>query len=296
MHLSGLFIYPVKSLRGCAVAEAELDALGFCGDRRFLVVDPSGRFLTQRTIPRMALVQPTLNGALMTLRADGAGEMAVPRQGSAAAGDPTLLVTIWQSEGLRAEDCGPEASLWLSEVLQTPSRLVRIGPAFSRPMLERKLPPEWRRPENRTVIRPEGVSHKHFVNFSDGFPALAIGEASLADLNDRLAARGSSPVPMDRFRPNLVIAGSEPFAEDRWRRFRVGDAIFRGGGPCARCVMTTTDQWTGERGIEPLRTLADYRRDPAQPTNVNFGQNLLSESPGGRVRTGDPVEVLEGQA
>jgi uncharacterized protein YcbX len=296
MHLSGLFIYPVKSLRGCAVPIAEFDSLGLVGDRRFLVVDRNGQFITQRTHPRMALVQPRLDGDCLVLRADGAGEIAVSRCSADPGGDPTIEVTVWQSEGLQAELCGAEADGWLSDILQFASRLVRIGPAYSRPMLERKLPPEWRRMENRALPRPEGVSSKHFVNFSDGFPSLAIGEASLADLNRRLQVQGANPVPMNRFRPNLVVAGSEPFAEDSWHRFRVGSAVFRAGGPCARCIVTTTDQLTGERGAEPLRTLAAYRRDPVQPTNVNFGQNLVMENPGASLRVGDPVEVLEGQA
>jgi len=296
MHLSGLFIYPVKSLRGCAVSAAELDPLGFIGDRRFLVVDADGRFLTQRTLSRMALVQPVLSEHALILRADGAGEVSVARRGANPTGDPALVVCVWHSEGLRAEDCGPQAARWLSEVLQFPSRLVRIGPAFSRPMLERKLPPDLRRPENRDLARPEGVSREYSVNFSDAYPALIIGEGSLADLNGRLVAQGDLPVPMDRFRPNLVVAGSEPFAEDRWRRFRVGSTVFRAGGACARCIVTTTDQFTGARGVEPLRTLASYRRDPDQPTQVNFGQNLVPEGSAGSIRVGDIVEALEGEA
>ena len=118
---------------------------------------------------------------------------------------------------------------------------------------------------------------------------LAIGEASLADLNDRLIARGEDALPINRFRPNLVIAGSPAFAEDTWTRFRVGDITFRTAGPCARCIVTTTDQQTAERGKEPLRTLATYRRDPADPTDVNFGQNLIHETKTGAFRVGDEV-------
>ncbi len=273
MHLAALNIHPVKSLRGLGVQSAQVDLLGPVGDRRFLVVDSAGLFMTQRTVPRMALVGAFLEGPSLVLRCDGHGEFRVRRDPEAA---PALaVVRVWKSEGLSAEDCGDGAAAWLGDALGVSCRLVRVGPAFHRPVLGPAGQP--------------GDAH----GFADGYPFLVLSEASLDGLNRRLAHAGSPPVPMDRFRANLVVAGCAPHAEDTWRRVRVGPIIFRAAGPCSRCVITTTDQSTGVRGEEPLRTLAGYRRDPAKTTNVNFGQNLVHEVKSGLLRVGDPVEVLE---
>lgn len=273
MHLSGLFLYPVKGLRGFAVNAAAVDALGLVGDRRFLVVDGTGRFLTQRTLPRMAQIATALDATHLTLSADSAGTVRV-----ALCPDPTAplrTVSIWKSEDLQAEDCGDAVAAYLSAILSTHCRLVRIGPAFRRPVL-------------KPAAHPGDVYH-----FGDGAPVLVISEASLADLNDRIVAHGEETVPMSRFRPNLVVAGCPAYAEDTWQRFRLGTAIFRAAGPSSRCIVTTTDQLTGERGREPLRTLATYRRDARDPTDVNFGQNLINETKTGVLRLGDAVELLE---
>lgn len=273
MRVSGLFLYPVKSLRGCPVPAAELDALGFVGDRRFLVVDDTGKFLTQRVVPRMALVDARLSAGALTLCADGAGKFTVPTAPDPAA--PLRTVSIWKSEGLLAEDCGPIASAWLSDTLRLPCHLVRIGPKFSRPVL-------------KPAARPDDL-----VTFADACPLLAISEASLAHLNDRIQENRGEPVPMNRFRPNLVVDGCPPFAEDSWTRFRIGAAVFRNGGPSVRCIVTTTDQFTGERsGKEPLRTLATFRRAPDDPAGVIFGANLIHETKQGVVRIGDLGEPL----
>jgi uncharacterized protein YcbX len=282
MHLSGLFLYPVKSLRGISVPSATLDAHGLVGDRRFLVVDDAGRFLTQRTLPRMALIATALDATHLTLSVSPSLRLSFSPSSSPAsairiprASDPTAplrTVSVWKSENLLAEDCGDEAADFLSSFLAKPCRLVRQGPAFHRPILQ-------------PTALPGDV-----VSFADGYPLLVIGEASLADLNDRLIARGSEPLPMDRFRPNLVIADAPAFAEDTWPRLKINDAILRAGGPCARCILTTTDQATGARdGPEPLRTLATYRRDATHSTDVNFGQNLIPETNSATLRVGDTV-------
>ncbi|MCI0436243.1 MAG: MOSC domain-containing protein, partial [Gemmatimonadetes bacterium] len=195
---------------------------------------------------------------------------------------PTRRVSVWKSEGLLADDCGDEPAAWLGECLGTPCRLVRIGRQFVRPMLKVPAP----------QTSAAGATPDHVVSFADAFPFLVIGEASLADLNDRLIAQDEDALPMNRFRPNLVVSGCAAFAEDAWPRFRVGEIVFRAGGPCTRCVMTTTDQFTGERGKEPLRTLARYRRNASDPTDVDFGQNLIHETKSGTLRVGDRVEVL----
>ena len=280
MHLSGLFLYPVKSLRGCAVSTASLDALGLVGDRRFLVVDETGRFLTQRTLPRMALVATALDATHLTLSTSSSHSIRVALAPDPASPEPAercaplRTVSIWKSEGLQAEDCGDAAAGFLSAFLAARCRLVRIGPAFRRPIL-------------KSAARPGDNFH-----FGDGAPVLVISEASLADLNDRIVAHGEEAIPMNRFRPNLVVTRCGAFAEDNWPRLRLGSALFRAAGHSARCIVTTTDQLTGARGKEPLHTLATYRRDTIDPTNVNFGQNLINETKSGTVRLGDTVELL----
>jgi uncharacterized protein YcbX len=182
---------------------------------------------------------------------------------------------VWRSEGLLAEDCGDSPAQWLTDFLSIKCRLVRVGEKFRRP-----------------ILRPDVAGPGDLVNFADAFPFLVISEASLADLNDRLVANGAGRLPMNRFRPNLVVAGCDAYAEDTWTRFRIGPVVFRTGGPCARCVVTTTDQETAERGKEPLRTLAAYRRDVSDPTDVNFGQNALHETKSGILRVGDAVQLV----
>jgi len=279
MHLSGLFIHPVKSLRGIAVAEAAVDELGLVGDRRFLVVDDNGRFLTQRTNPRMALITTGLGSGQLHLSAAGDSGIQVPLAPDPAASLRT--VEVWKSTGLHAEDCGAEASAWLSGHLGLNCHLVRIGPAFLRPIPEHKRP----------ATLPAGLVPR--VGFADAFPFLILSEASLADLNDRLLARDEESLPLNRFRANLIVSGCAPYAEDTWKRFRIHGTVFHAGGPCARCIMTTTNQETAERGIEPLRTLAGYRRDPVKTSEVNFGQNLVHENSPGNLRLGDPLELLD---
>lgn len=287
MHLSGLHIYPVKSLRGLTVNSAEVDALGLVGDRRFLLVDPQGQFLTQRALPRMAQIETALTAHDLVLRAPHGGSCSVPLVAPTSA--PLVKVRVWRSEGLLAEDCGVEVAVWLSQFLRTPCSLVRIGEKFRRPVLERR--PYSSAPPDAPTIEGRVISSDLFT-FADGFPFLAVSEGSFANLNDHLVAHGEEPVPLDRFRMNLVIAGNDAFAEDGWSRVRIGSLTFRSGGPCARCVITTTDQFTGERGHEPLRTLASYRRDATDSTRINFGLNLVHETKSGVLRVGDKVEIL----
>jgi uncharacterized protein YcbX len=271
-RVSGLFVYPVKSLRGCAVPTVEVDALGFVGDRRFLVVDEAGTLQTQRGHPRMAQINAALASGTLTLSADRAGGISVPTAPDPAA--PLRTVSVWKSEGLLAEDCGRAAADWLGGFLGFKCRLVRIGARFHRPV-------------TKAAGRPGDV-----VSFADAAPVLVTSEASLADLNDRILEHQGEPVPMDRFRPNLVVAGCPAFAEDGWPAIRVGDVILRNAGKSDRCIMTTTDQQTGERGKEPLRTLATFRRDPVDAPAVYFGVNYINESKRGVIRVGDPVAVV----
>lgn len=270
-RLTGIFIYPVKSCRGLSLPVAEIDELGVAGDRRFLVVDETGKFLTQRTHPRMAQIATALSSAQLTLSVAGAGSVTVPTASQPTA--PLRSVNVWKHTDLQAEDCGPAAATWLSDFLGLRCSLVRIGERFSRPVLKKAG-----RPGDR-------------FSFADGSPLLVTNESSLADLNSRIQENGGAPVPMDRFRPNLVIADCPPFAEDNWPRVRLGDVVLRAAGKSDRCIMITTDQLTGERGKEPLRTLATFRRDPVDPSAVYFGANFINESKRGTLRVGDELVV-----
>jgi uncharacterized protein YcbX len=265
VSVASIHVHPVKSCRGTAVASAALDHWGIVGDRRFLVVDPSGSFLTQRTVPRLALVRPTFDPGSRTLElsAPSGTSVRVATQHS----DATSTATIWGNE-VRVVDVGAEAARWLTDFLERPVRLVHMASDFTRPV-------------SRAARAGDETA------FTDGFPLLVIGEASLADLSHRL----DFPVPMDRFRPNLVLRGSPPYAEDTWKRIRIGDCILRAAGPCARCVVTTTDQETLERSPEPLRTLARYRR--SEEGAVLFGQNYIHETKSGTLRVGAEIEILE---
>jgi uncharacterized protein YcbX len=251
------------------MSAAEFDDLGFTGDRRFLVVDDTGKFLTQRGLPRMAQVDARLAAGTLTLSAEGVGSVTIGTAPDPAA--PLRTVSVWKSEGLQAEDCGPAASAWLSDFLATKCHLVRIGARFARPVL-------------KPAARPGD-----FVTFADACPFLVISEASLAQLNDRIREDDGEPVPMNRFRPSIVIDGCDAFAEDTWPRVRIGAALFRNAGPSVRCMMTATDQFTGDRGKEPLRTLATFRRSAKDSTDVIFGVNLIHEAKQGTLRIGDEV-------
>lgn len=273
MHVSQLFVYPVKALGGCAIATAAVDDLGIVGDRRFLVVDENNRFLTQRALPKMCLIKTALSAEVLTLSTAGDAPISIPLHSAPDA--VVRSVTIWKSEGLLADDCGDAPAAWLSERLGVNCRLVRIGQRFRRPMTK------------ATAKSGDAVA------FTDAYPFMAISEASLADLNQRLDAQHDAPLPMDRFRPSFVIAGCDAYAEDTWTRIRVGNVVLRAGGPCARCLVTTTNQQTAERGKEPLRLFSTYRRSASDPTDVNFGQNFIHETKAGTLHVGDAIEVLE---
>ncbi|HZZ58165.1 MAG TPA: MOSC N-terminal beta barrel domain-containing protein [Opitutaceae bacterium] len=291
LRVSRIFIQPVKSLRGHEVAAAEVDELGLVGDRRFVIADAEGRFLTQRTLPRMATIAARVADGTLRLTAPDMPELTVPLRGEPdlpkltgpLRGEPgaaTLRrVTIWKSEGLLAEDCGSDAARWLGAALGRPCSLLRAGPDFVRPI------PLHRVPEPLKAAAPR-------VACNDAFPFMVVGEASLADLNDRLAAEGLPAVPMERFRPSFAVAGGEPFAEDTWASFQVGGLTLYAAGRCARCIVTCLDPWSGDRGVEPLRLLSAYRRDSQDPTQVMFGQNAIHAyaGPGRRIAVGDPVD------
>lgn len=261
--LSELYFYPVKSLRGIKLERAPVDRRGIRFDRHWMLVDPEGRFLTQRQNPRMALVGTQLIPDGLRLTAPGMEDLEIScREGR---GEP-LEVQVW-ADRCQARSSGDPAADWLSRFLGQPCRLVYLPAASTR------------------AVDPDFAMADDQVGFSDGFPFLLISEASLEDLNRRL----EQPLPMKRFRPNLVVRGCEPYAEDRWRRIRIGGVEFRVVKPCSRCAIPTIDTETAEKGPEPLRTLSQYRR---QGGKVCFGQNLIHQGEGVLERD-MTVEVLE---
>lgn len=285
MHISEINIYPVKSLKGISVESAMVEERGLEHDRRWMITDTDGKFLTQREFPRMALLNVWIEDGGIGVGADGFGEAFVPRLPETR---NRQMVTIWNSV-CEGEVHSPVLNEWFSDVLETECQIVYM-PDDS-----------WRN------VNPRFDRGNEVVSFADGYPLMVLGEASLADLNGRLAngQPAVQPLPMDRFRPNLVISESEAFAEDDWKVIEIGRARFRSTKPCERCVITTIDQSTGEfTGKEPLKTLASYRMaKDVMPerlealgvgeTAVLFGQNLIAESVGATISVGDRVEVIE---
>lgn len=268
--LSALCIYPVKGLKGISLEASRCTERGLERDRRWMVVDPAGEFLSQRTVPKMATVWTDIEGDTLTLAAPDVDSVSLP---VAPEVDADTRVTVWSST-LEAAAPAPEADAWLSEYLGTPCRLVY-------------MPPGVRRNSN-----PRYAGDNKAVSFADGYAYLVCTEASLAELNGRLAAKSRDVLPMNRFRPNLVIAGSTPFAEDGWRELRIGEAVLRAAKPCGRCQVTTTDQSTGEvQGPEPLLTLGEYRA--SDEFGVMFGVNFVTVATGD-VRVGDAVTAEGG--
>jgi uncharacterized protein len=266
MIISEINIYPIKSLAGIALDTALVEDRGLQFDRRWMLVDEKNRFLTQREFPVMSRIKVELGGDSMTVRLDD--ESLTVAFGSDR-GD-RKRVTVWKSS-VKAAFYSGEIDDWFSKALGTSCRLAAMKEDSSR-----KVNPFY-------AVR----RFKDEVSFADGYPFLLIGEGSLDDLNSRL----EQPLPMNRFRPNFVVSGSEAFAEDTWKTVRIGSTVFHVVKPCGRCTITTVDQATGAKtGAEPLKTLAAYRK---KRTNVLFGQNLIAEAPGSMINVGDRIEVLE---
>jgi uncharacterized protein YcbX len=261
LTLTALNVYPIKSAGGISAGSWPVDDFGLRHDRRWMVVDQEGEAVTQREHPRMALTRTAIEGDRLRVSAPGRAPLDLPLE---PAGAVTTMATVW-GDACASHWMGARAAGWFSDLLGFPCSLVY-------------MPGETRRPAD-PAFAPPGVR----VSYVDAFPFLLLSEESLADLNTRLP----DPVPMNRFRPNLVIAGGGPYAEDGLRAFRLGPLELEAVKPCARCVLTTTDQETGFRGPEPLRTLARYRKANGK---VLFGQNVVHRAPG-RLSVGDPVRV-----
>lgn len=263
--VAALHVYPVKGLKGIDVREARATARGLEYDRRFMIVDESGTFLTQREHPKMATVWTDLADGELLLSAPDADEVSVPL---IPTGPATMRVRVWRSV-VDAAPVSDGADRFLSDYLGMRCRLVYMPDT------------------TRRLSNPEYAGDDKLVGFADGYAYLLIGEASLADLNERMAARGQPSLPMNRFRPSIVLAGSEPYAEDSWKEVKIGSARLAAAKPCGRCQVTTTDQSTGEvMGPEPLATLSTYR-DSAE-FGVMFGMNYVTLEPG-TIRIGDEI-------
>jgi uncharacterized protein YcbX len=261
--VSALIYYPIKACRGTEVDSGCVERMGLEHDRRMMVVTPQGKFLTQREYPGLALVTPTLSNGLLELSAPDYDSI---RLGIQTSGTP-WPVDIWKSKGVHAVDQGEEAADWFSDWLGASVRLVHFADGY-----------------RRLVSKQYAVNTDDHTGFADGYPILLTSEEGLEDLNSRL----ESPVPMNRFRPNLVVKGCEPFAEDSWNRIRIGDVELAVVKPCARCEVTTIDKETLARSKEPLKTLGKYRK---QKLGAIFGQNVIPLNEG-RIKLGMNVEIL----
>jgi len=274
VRIESLHVYPVKGCRGIALDAADVATTGLvahgAGDREWMVVDLAGRFVTQREYPRLALVGTQARDGFLTLSASDVPPLVVPMRGAEGA---SRDVVVWRSD-VKGFDAGDEPARWLSAHLGADVRLVRFDRSRARP-----CNPDY-----------AGDTGAHTF-FADGYPILVIGAASLADLNARLAAQGGLPLPMNRFRPNVVLAGLLPHEEDHVAAITVGDVVLRCVKPCTRCQVTTTNQDTANVGVEPLRTLGGYRMNE-QLGGVTFGMNaIVTGGAGGALPAGAPVAV-----
>ena len=271
--VSGLFVHPVKSCAGVALREARLMDTGLDLDRAWMVVDAEGRFVTQREQPRMALVRPQIKVLEVVLRAPG---MLALHLGINEVEKPAR-VQVW-GDALDAWDMGDVAGQWFSDFLGRPGlRLARFDPEVTR--LASK---QW----TGEVDAP--------IEFADGFPLLVVGEASLAELNQRLAAAGHAAVGIERFRPNIVLAGLQAHDEDRLHELRIataeGEVVLRLVKPCPRCPIPNVDPATGETSPEVLAALSSYRANALLGGAITFGLNcVIVQGAGATLRVGDAV-------
>jgi uncharacterized protein YcbX len=274
--IASLHLYPIKSCAGLTLQEARLGHAGLehqgVGDREWMLVDADGgRFLTQRQAPRMALIRPALGDGVLRVEAPGQDALPVPLDGIEAR-RAERAVQVWTHECL-AIDEGDEAAAWFSAFLGRPLRLVRFDPAH-------------RRASNR-----EWTGEIEALNrFSDGYPILLISQSSLADLNDRLMENGREALPMNRFRPNIVLDGVGPYEEDYMEALAGNGVRLKPVKPCPRCPIPSIEQTTGEFGPDPLDILSQYR-DDERTGGVVFGQNMVVlEGQGQMLKVGQEFE------
>jgi uncharacterized protein YcbX len=266
MRIAALHTYPVKGCRRLHHDEASVEPWGLTGDRRWIAVDPDGVGITQRIVAALSLLRVTPAAGGITLNAPGMPELRVaePVDG------PKEDIRVFRHKPPAPARLAEPATAWLSAFLQRPARLAWQADPTGRPVRNNALPGDR-------------------VSFADGYPLLLASTASLSAVNDWLVQAGAEPVPMTRFRPNAVVTGADPWAEDHWpgHRLRIGDVTFRAAKPCDRCLVTTIDQDTGVSGQQPLKVLAQYRRFP---DGLLFGMNLIPDG-AGVIRVGDEVTV-----
>jgi uncharacterized protein YcbX len=254
-RVSRIFVYPIKSCRGVEVGSAELTPRGLAHDRRYMLVDADGRFLTQRQHPRMALIEPTFAPGGFSVTAPGRAPLCIPASIDTSTHE-TCTVRVW-GDTVEATLADAETNIWFSELMGFACGLVYLADGQHR------------------AVPNEAAAFEDEVSFADGAPLLLISDASLAELNRRL----QQPVGIERFRPNIVVTATRPHEEDDWRRVAIGAALLDVAWPCSRCGLVTVDPASGERdgAGEPLRTLQQYRR---RDRVVYFGQNLIPRTLG----------------
>lgn len=278
MHVSEINIYPIKSLSGIRLQSATVEKRGLEFDRRWIILDANGKFLTQRVLPRMALLKVARRGYGLEVWTDGTAPLRIDQ----LIDGERVMTSVWDKAG-ESIAYDVETNEWFSDVLGQKVEL-------------RYMPEDAGRPVNPIFDAGGDIN-----SFADGSPALLANEASMADLNSRM----ETPLPIKRFRPNIVVSGAEPWAEDQWKKVRIGEAIFRVVKPSDRCVLTTVDPEKGEfAGKEPLKTLATFRMSKdvhpntyaaftLPPNSVLFGENTVPDTPGATIHVGDEIEVLE---
>jgi uncharacterized protein YcbX len=263
--VSELYTYPVKGCAGIPLQTSEVTSRGLSLDRRWMVVDDTGVFISQRSLPQLGLLQPLIREGEILLQHERKGyhTLAIPIEDQEEA--DKMEVVVWQDR-VPAQRVSDQADEWISKILGVSAHLVRMPESSQR------------------MVDPEYARNKEIVSFADGYPFLIVGQASLNDLNQRVG----KVLSIKRFRPNIVFTGGAPYAEDGWQGFRIGETIFFAVKPCARCKVTTIDPITQEAGPEPLKTLATYR---SEQNKVMFGMNLLSNGKGS-ISIGDEIELL----
>jgi uncharacterized protein YcbX len=275
--ITSLTLYPIKSCAGIALQAATVTAAGLshqhAHDREWMVVDSGGQFLSQRSHPAMALIVPALQAGAMTVQAPGMPPLPVPTAPLDRAQAASLAVTVWD-DNLSAHDCGDDAAGWFSRVLGQPCRLVRFDPAA-----------------RRLASKKWTLDADAPTRFADGYPMLLISQGSLDDLNRKLQAQGRTPLPMNRFRPNIVIDGVDAFEEDFLETLQAGPVCLQPVKPCTRCPMPAIDQASGEIGPDPMDILLTYRANPRVDGAVTFGVNMIvREGNGAVLRIGQDIE------
>nr|WP_315417975.1 MOSC N-terminal beta barrel domain-containing protein [uncultured Pedobacter sp.] len=266
--LSGLYVYPIKSLGGISLEKAQLEEKGLQYDRRWMLVDEEGIFITQRKYFELALLAVNINNGKLIISHKINSNQSISFDLQEDNGIQ-IPVVIWNDTTFGTE-VNTGVSDWFSDFLKFKVKLVKM------PVAEKRM------------VDPRYASNNEVVSFADGYPCLIIGQSSLDGLNEKL----ENPIKMDRFRPNFVFTGGEPHIEDCFKDFQIGQVLFSAVKPCARCVLITIDQQTGEKGQEPLRTLAGYR---TVGKKILFGQNLLHQQ-SGVISVGDELKVMTWKA